>query len=411
MNEDGSLGIPHGASQEEETPIAEPNFSSNQEDTGISSTGASAVDDTAISHDSPIEAPIDAGSGEEPVDIFASPEEKAAEAESASMPGEAPTAITSGSSNSHSITNNPFHNRNRFQANTNTTNSNIPQFFSDSMVTSTPISQPRQSKKGLIIGIVVGAIALGIILLLVVLIIGKNNTKDSSGNVVNTSSKEDFYKYANLLLYDKDSTAKLEGDYNANENYSYRTKLSNMDIYDSSFVDNIWNQYNTFYEKFNKSNEKLSNGKAYNYIKNYKNLLDFVKKHPSNEDYTKDAIMTLYLQQGSEAASAEVDDILGKFNSEKNDYEKDFHDIKEAELMGMVKLLDQAKKKGCINGENITPGCIEKNSFLNEEKQDLKQIVLDGSSDSSSFITARYDELGYDCWEIADALENVKGEE
>ena len=364
MNEDGSLGIPHGASQEEETPIAEPNFSSNQEDTGISSTGASAVDDTAISHDSPIEAPIDAGSGEEPVDIFASPEEKAAEAESASMPGEAPTAITSGSSNSHSITNNPFHNRNRFQANTNTTNSNIPQFFSDSMVASTPISQPRQSKKGIIIGAAIGCAALICIILLVVSFIsGKNPIV---ANIDLGSIKTKYNKLANYIISGEEKDNKIDTTFGAKENYYFydirkseeefknittKTKALEEDLLDAA--------------KSIKNNQKYAS--IYTSISKQADTLYSLEAFYSKKPLSYDDIMADYLSNGKEATLSKIDNYYGinQFGALKT-----YNEATKNLANEIIEIAELAKKYKCVNNNQINTAC----TYGKASKEDRKSL-------------------------------------
>ena len=418
MNEDGSLGIPHGASQEEETPTAEPTFSGGQEETKISSTDASTVDDTAITHDSPIEAP-NFDSNEEPKDIFASLENQTTETATTkeTIAEQAAPNITSlNNTSAHHIANNPFHNRNRFETanNTNATqaNSNVPQFFNDAIIANTPNNQPKRSKKSLFIGIIIGGIALIAIALIISLAI-KNNSRrytDANGNVVDTHSKEDFYKYANLLINGTDSTSKIEGSFSSSESYYYQSKISGTDLYDQSYVNSLSDQYNTFYDNFSKANENLSNGKAYNYINGYKDLLDFIKKNPLNENYRKEAIISTYVTQGREAASSATNKILGKFNSEKNDHEKSFYQLKQIEFSNLLLLLDEANAKGCIKNNELIEQCIDNNIFLDDSENDLKQTVLTNSYDSNDYVMDSYSKLGYDCWQIADALENIKGE-
>ena len=70
MNEDGSLGIPHGAPSEEETPSEAPIAPNAAEELLNNSANTSTENQLDISHDTPIEnqaVPVNS----EPIDIFA----------------------------------------------------------------------------------------------------------------------------------------------------------------------------------------------------------------------------------------------------------------------------------------------------------------------------------------------------
>ena len=408
MNEDGSLGTPHGASQEEETPIAEPNFSSNQEDTEISSTDASAVDDTAISHDSPIEAPIATESDEEPVDIFASPEEQAAEAESASTPGEAPTAITSGSSDSHSITNSPFHNRNRFQANTNTTNSNVPQFFSDSMVASTPISQPRQSKKGLFIGIAIGGIALIGIVLMVIAITKGGGGILGIGGVNLSESKQTFNTYANKLLFDKDSKDTIPArDYNYK--YSYLSKVDDNNKINGDYATSLISLYDSYLSALTKQDQEKLNQKLKSYSDENKKALSFLKVYSGYETIESGHIILAYMSGGKTTAQKQIKDYLNYFSDDKS-YSKNYKEAKEVEFNNALKIAESAQKHGCLQ-ENKYSQCMD--SLYSTDPDDigigdLYNEMLESSHQAEKIAENAYSDLSLFCWEISDLLNGEK---
>ena len=359
MNEDGSLGIPHGAPQEEKTPVAEPVFSSNQEGIGMSPTIASGVDDNiAATHDSPIEAPITTESNDEPVDIFASSDTSASEEA-------APAAISSGTSERH-IASNPFHSRNRFQSNasTNTTlaNSNVPQFFNDAIVANTPIERPRQSKKGLLIGVAIGAILLIGIVVGVTLFINKStqennpaslgkNTKKLSQNVINK-----FNKYANFIISgnanENDIPASRPFDCKISEIYASSTDVK------KNYIETANNLFNEFTNEFKKEIELTA------IVKSYQDNLNATVYSLTTEPLSiVGNVYDKYIQSGKSAAEQYVNSYLG------SDLDKNIVKSREKTYYyALVEELELFKNNSCIkNGEVIT-SCTDKIASSGKQK-------------------------------------------
>ncbi len=405
MNQDGSFGIPHGEPQEEEDSVAAPNATETQED--VESTSETTANDLDISHESPIEEPATTAGVEdsEPVDIFASAEEQAAESAQAAAPAPQPTATAPGTSR---LANNPFNSRNRFQTQNTQPNSNVPQFFNDAIIANTPVEQPKSSKKGLFIGIGIGAVALIGIMLLIISLVGKGGLVPN-GNInqdgINVSSKTDFYRYANTILFGNDSTDKLQGNYEADKNYDISNHIYNSKDFDTEYANKVFALFDAFYDKFKNDNPNISTGSAYNYINDYKNLVDFIRTNPSGEKFDDDYIALQFVKRGESETENEIKSILKAYDDDNNTYKKTFYEQKNTELTSMLEYLKQAKAKGCINGSDISQSCAEKYFYKNNQGEDLREIIRESRADSYEYLNDRYAQIIYDCWEITMALE------
>ncbi len=200
MNDDGNtVKIPHGPQTEEEPttetsseqipdepsieePIESPNIEPENE-----------TEDAA--EPEPVQTPTEDA---EPVDIFASDSESTPE-----TPAE--TAPTS------HLSNNPFNSRSRFQSTNKPKSTEVPQFFNDAIVASTPIEEPKKFNKGLIFGgIAVIAILLVVVIVLVVIPKPNPNQGGDEGQPyvepqASSKLKKQFIKYYNYLMANVDS--------------------------------------------------------------------------------------------------------------------------------------------------------------------------------------------------------------
>ena len=370
MNEDGSLGISHNASQEGQTPTAKPVFSSGQEGVEKSSADASTANDVAISHDSPIEVPtvnniaishdslIEAPTtttiDTEPVDIFASPEERAAEA--ANTQENTSNTVASNNPDNHHIANSPFSSRNHFQSSTNTTDPNIPQFFNDAIIANTPIEQPKKSKKGLIIGAIIGCVVLILTAIIIIIIIHKQNSPQGTSDTAPIN---------------KPASANLVDAYNRFFNYLVFGKDSNESAPDSELASGIYadlrlDERNPEKNKnyFSSLNEKLES-----FIKSYNS------EYPNNT-ITGDEVQSYYYYYATakQLSRNDIDNeiVISDINTVKNiinetypesvsgtkeykAYVKSAHDF----LISHAEIANIYKDKGCIYDNNVDAICIE----------------------------------------------------
>lgn len=407
MNQDGSFGIPHGEPQEEEDSVAVPTETDTQED--IESASETAANDLNISHESPIEEPATAEAVEdsEPVDIFASAEEQAAESAQAATPAPQPTTPTPSTPRS---ANNPFNSRNRFQAQNTQPASNVPQFFNDAIIANTPIEQPKSSKKGLFIGIGIGAVALIGIMLLVLSLVGKGGKGgggeivDINGTRINIASKPLFYKFANYTLYGKDSEAVIS-EVKDDDLYEYNKHIYASKEFDQNYAKDISNRYNSFYDKFYSDNPNTTTSFLDSKIKHYKTLLDFIALNPSSEELSHDHIMEIYVNQGKEAANKEAEKVLKPFNDESNEFASEFYNLKKADFESSILFMDKIKAAGCISGGTVNEACFNKTRALNSDGSDLKEEIGQYDADAYNLVADDYRHIGLDCWEIKDAFE------
>ncbi len=422
MNEDGSLGFSHNAPQEGQTPTAKPVFSSGQEGVEKSSADASAANDTAISHDSPIEAPtvnniaishdspIEAPTtttiDTEPVDIFASPEERAAEA--ANTQKDTSNTVTSNNPDNHHIANSPFSSRNHFQSSANTTDPNIPQFFNDAIIANTPIEQPKKSKKGLIIGAIIGCLVLVGVAITATLMINKT-PQSPDDKLANISAKELFYQYANKLLNDNTSSEPFEDSYDSKKEYAFMSKVvidsdyNDTDSYDKAYLEELSTAYAKFQEKFLKDNEKIGNNYAKDQITDYSRLLEFFKEDPRDMLWSNKVIMDLYVTNGIDSAKAKTQELLNKKSN--NNYISALYDIKKDSIQTSLKMITKYNANGCVKSGELISSCVSETTIDTKDGEPITHIARNLDKTAISLANKNYKQLATRCWDIKQTLE------
>jgi hypothetical protein len=406
MNEDGSLGIPHGAPSEEETPSEAPIVPNAAEELLNNSANTSTEDQLDISHDTPIEnqtVPVNS----EPIDIFAqqgaiTPNDMAPES---NIGEDTPTSLnatsqttTNPTAQTH-LSSNPFSNRNHYQHSSQKTGNNIPQFFSNAIAANTTtVRAPRKSRKGLFIGIGIGLLALiAVIALLssITIFSGKPNYKES---------KSAFNRYANKLLFNSDSDKDIP-DREKNTSYSYEAMQQNNYAIDSSYIFDLISLYDNFSASLAKLDQSKLDEKLKTYAEENKSALIFIQKYSNAEELAYDDIYELYAASPDDANSA-IESYLSLFSDGNNSYMVKYKSYKEEEFNIALKLAEEYANSGCLS-KTVDQQCID--SVIAMDKNDigigdLSSNMFANSNSASQLIQASYSDLSMFCWEIRDML-------
>ena len=404
-NNEERMVIPHGPAAENgsnETPNKASDFSSDQ-DSNTQSTQSTPkpITDTVISHEEPIEQPSTAPSDTEPVDIFATPEERAAE----------PTAITGSSTH---VNNTPFNSRNRYQEQSRNKFNNVPQFFSDAISASTPIEQPKSKKKGLFIGIAIGGVLLIGTTLIIIAILTTNRTPQGVitslyGKQLNVDSKGLFYQYANKLLYDSTSSEPISGSYDSQKEYSYMTKIiidsdyNDNSSYDIKYLGELSEAYTKFKEDFFNKNEMIDNNYAKNRIADYGELLEYFKEDPREMLSSDEVIMDAYLANGLNSAKGKTQQLLDKKSD--NSYLSELYEIKKASIQTSLKMITKYDANNCTKNGTLVYSCVNKITVERKDDESITHIASDLDNRAVSLADNNYSQLAIRCWEIKQILE------
>ncbi|MBO4855280.1 hypothetical protein J5500_02645 [Candidatus Saccharibacteria bacterium] len=306
MNNDGNVKIPHGP-QADETPNEAPDFSSKDNRKDVDkTTPVESNSETEISHEEPIE-PTNANAAPEtadtePVDIFATKEEQA----------ESDKQTETSASTSH-IGNNPFGNRNHYQG--KAPKSNVPQFFSDAVVASTPINQPKGKNKLLLIGAGIGVIIVAAILVFTVIVPSVSNSMlKQKISTNNREIRKVFNQYAHFILDGTDSEDNIE-EYDQSKEYNI-TKIYRQE--DPSALTNF---YRTANEKFTKVKDKINElyperTEYSTKIADYASDFELSYSHAIYGDYSEEILIRKFLQSNRDSALSDVENFYKKYATE-----------------------------------------------------------------------------------------------
>ena len=406
MNEDGSLGIPHGAPSEEETPSEAPVAPNAAEELLNNSANTSTENQLDISHDTPIEnqaVPVNS----EPIDIFAqqgaiAPNDMAPESnisEDTSMSFNTTSQTTTNPTAQTHLSNNPFSNRNHYQHSSQKTSPDIPQFFSNAIAANTTTAQtPRKSRKGLFIGIDIGLLALiAVIAILsgITIFSGRPNYRES---------KSAFNRYANKLLFNLDSDKDIP-DREKNTTYSYETMQQNNYTIDSSYILDLISLYDNYSSSLAKLDQSKLDEKLKTYTEENKNALIFIQKYSNAEELAYDDIYELYAVSPNDANSA-IESYLSLFSDSNNSYMVKYKSYKEGEFNIALKLAEEYAKSGCLS-KTVNQQCIDNVIAMAKNNigiGDLSNNMFANSNSASQLIQVSYSDLSLFCWEIRDML-------
>ena len=335
----------------------------------------------SISHDSPVEEPEEGNAAPvedaEPQDIFAAEESEAApassEPEDSPMQPAAQNPLTSNPNPSgqsyaqrRSGGRRDFSNMNNQSAQS----SQAPQFFNDAMIANTPVEQPRQSKKGLIIAVGIGVLVLVLVGAFAFFFLNKakvdaekqvvdgRNTKSLSGKV-----RKKFNVYANYILSGEEKedeipeskplTSKIQSIYSSSDS----TEVS---LYTSKASELFDDFINSFKEEI----------KLTEVVKTYKKDFDATIYTLTTSPLSYDEIYDRYIQGGTSSAENYVDSILGD--------NIDSHLIKSRQkehASVYIQELDLFNRASCIVNKEVVNSCVD--AIKSAEKIELDNEFKD----------------------------------
>ncbi|MBQ8156908.1 hypothetical protein IJ102_00740 [Candidatus Saccharibacteria bacterium] len=223
-----------------------------------------------------------------------------------------------------------------------------PQFFNDAMAAMTPAPEPaRKSKRGLIIGIIIAAIALlvvgGIIL---AIFLGQSDRP----RAISSADQAKFNSFANYILSGNESTERIP-------EYEF-TQYRIMDIYlsensseISTFFDHAYELWNAFIATYTDADKELPP-----LVEAYQDDLDAARYAMLTADIDYRQIISNYVAGGKTSAEAYV---TKYFNSLGASEDLVIHERRQAMATNYVDMLEIYAANNCIAGETVDAACVE----------------------------------------------------
>lgn len=252
----------------------------------------------------------------------------------------------------------------------------------------------KKSKTGLIIAIVV---ALIVVVALVAVAALSMTSINPISNLTTSPVEKSFNTYANYVLYGTDSSDIFNDEDNTLP-YVYVQKLYNGST-DQSYLDDIYQKYQTFYSQVPAS------GSLHDAATAYQQLLDFLKINPSSEDFSNDTLTAIYLEDGETAAKRAARTALAKIPKD-NQYSTEFLEYKTAAFDNLFLYLAELEDLGCIEEGEIISECSLQIIDSDDETTPFR-IMYDNDAAAYNLLNTYYDKIGTDCLTIQKAF---KGE-
>lgn len=252
----------------------------------------------------------------------------------------------------------------------------------------------KKSKKFLIIAVIVGFAVL--VLIGIVMMLQNNTSVNLSAN-----SKEDFYAYANYLLYRVDSTADIVGDYDVSEVYA----LNEVEGMNSSTKKAFFLNAE---ERLNKFESSLDGNVAQSFrdrVNKYKESFVLAKMTLTLPTLDNSEFINAYLTYDANDLRSWINSRFSEFTKSNYALVKTFGEKAIEYYTVYATYLDEAKIAGCINETNQIVDCEEvENETLMERMDDAYEELIEMQSEA-------LDDTLTGCFTIVRVMNGEKAEE
>lgn len=312
---------------------------------------------------------------------------------------------------------------------------------------------PSRSRRGLFVGLAIGAVAILVIILVVLLVnnpqsgsnvaaggddggssagsgdgdgggSGNSDGSDGPGNSSNLADsggldfvpadadpKAIFYSYANKLLYDIESSDPIIEELDTYD-YAYQETLFGDDGLDLTYFNQLYQTYNAFYAQLQAVQQTVANPEAlYSLATDYKELLDFIRVNPFSADFSDEHLVEIYVNSGLDAAKTAAEEALNRLPSKPIDaatgeqpgdynvYSANFYKTKEQDFRYVLDYLNRVQAAGCSLDD---ADCLAtKVSDSTEDGGSLRELMQEYYEDSEHRLSRFYDDVGSECYSIS----------
>ena len=232
-------------------------------------------------------------------------------------------------------------------------------------------SAPNKSKQKLIIGVVIVLIVLALVGFVFML-----TRKGGAPNVSNTG-KESFYRYANYVLYDEDSTSALEGEFDDNEYYA----LEDLDEMNNSEKKAFLLKAENLLNDFDNYLDKVGEGEFKNKFSEYRAEFELTKMINTVPGLNNSEFLNNYFSLDKDGLKKWIENRFSEYTNSGYELVKGYGENGVKYYGLYTDYMDELKAEGCVNEYNEFDICEEgSGSELESEMEDLRYEMDDAES-------------------------------
>jgi hypothetical protein len=263
----------------------------------------------------------------------------------------------------------------------------------------TPLDNGKKSKKWVIVGVL---IVLFIAFIAFVMVF-TGSRKDSPTVPQNLSQiNEELSKYSSTILYGDGRQVDLSTSaYSVSKEYMFMRKIS---VGDQEYIDLAIDEFSSIEDLINGENGPQLTEEEKNYLKSYKDRLQFIKTYISTLSNNPLTIFDRVAEYGVDETISYIESQYSKYIKSDNLSLREYFTYKAEYEKLAVEILPRININECIVDNSITPNC-EIESIMTEEEalqmqgiQDEMRMIVD--------IDIKYIISG--CWDIYNIINGVE---
>lgn len=232
---------------------------------------------------------------------------------------------------------------------------------------------PRSNKKGLIIGGVIAGIVMVVLAVVMVIILSKGGGSSTANN----ADQNLFANYFDYLVNTEDFTVNQNSEYDEYKVYGVQEALNNKD---TEYFEKLGSLWNNFYTNVKEENKYSEVSKIMGDIEYQNELMDFVTKYMATIVWNENGLLELYLKNGLEKASSEVEKNYKKLAETIYEPGKRFAEAIQKNANLYLTTFSKADAAGCIASGEINYDCVRNNA--------AKIYTSNESMSSEDFVSA-----------------------
>ena len=215
-------------------------------------------------------------------------------------------------------------------------------------------AEPKKSRKGLIVGIVLAMLVLVGVGILVAFSMGNMN------GVSKEKGEQNFNIFANYILYEKTDDAQ---DLETEDTGQYALKGLAFYEHDKAkeFYALAMKYWNSFVYTYPEQDDNVSNK-----INEVGNELTFLERFADNGLISNDRILEIYYNGDEDTVIEEYAKYYADFRQDAEVF-SDFMTIQDTYIGNIVQLLDLYSQEGCIVDAKEDAKCVEEKQLMNNE--------------------------------------------
>ena len=232
---------------------------------------------------------------------------------------------------------------------------------------------PSSNKKGLIIGGVIAGIVMVVLAVVMVIILNKGGGSSTANN----ADQNLFANYFDYLVNTEDFTVNQNSEYDEYKVYGVQEALNNKD---TEYFEKLGSLWNNFYTNVKEENKYSEVSKIMGDIEYQNELMDFVTKYMATTVWNENGLLELYLKNGLEKASSEVEKNYKKLAETIYEPGKRFAEAIQKNANLYLTTFSKADAAGCIASGEINYDCVRNNA--------AKIYTSNESMSSEDFVSA-----------------------